>query len=63
MWEQAYTAEEYISVLETYSGHRSMTRRQRERLYGEIRRRLAARPDGRARKHYLNSLHVAHGLS
>jgi SAM-dependent methyltransferase len=63
VWEQAYTAEEYISVLETYSGHRSMTRRQRERLYGEIRRRLAARPDGRARKHYLNSLHVAHGLS
>jgi hypothetical protein len=36
-----------------------MTVPQRERLSCEIKRRLAARADGRARKHYLNLLHVA----
>jgi hypothetical protein len=32
---------------------------KRERLYGEIRRRLAERPDGTLRRHWLAILHVA----
>jgi hypothetical protein len=31
----------------------------RDRLYGEIRRRLAERPDGRLRRHWGAALHVA----
>jgi hypothetical protein len=36
-----------------------MAQWQRDRLYGEIRRRLAARPDGRLRRHWGAALHVA----
>jgi hypothetical protein len=36
-----------------------MTQRQRDRLYGEIRRRLAARPDGLVRRHWGAVLNVA----
>jgi len=32
---------------------------QRDRLYGEIRRRLAARPGGQLRRHWGAVLHVA----
>jgi hypothetical protein len=32
---------------------------QRERLYGEIRRRLAERPDRTLRRHWGAALHVA----
>ena len=32
---------------------------QRDRLYGEIRRRLADRPDGTLRRHWGAVLHVA----
>jgi hypothetical protein len=32
---------------------------QRERLYGEIRRRLALRPDGLLRRHWGGVLHMA----
>jgi hypothetical protein len=32
---------------------------QRDRLYGEIRRRLAERPDGRLRRHWGAVLRVA----
>jgi SAM-dependent methyltransferase len=57
--ERPYTAEGYIAVLETYSGHRAMQPWQRERLYAAIRERLASRPGGSVRKHYLFELHVA----
>jgi len=35
---------------------------QRDRLYGEIRRRLAERPDGRLRRHWGAVLNVARRL-
>ncbi len=35
---------------------------QRDRLYAEIRRRLAARPDGRLRRHWGAVLHLARRL-
>ena len=58
-WEQVYDAEAYIGLLGTFSGHLVMADWQRERLYGEIRRRLAARPDQSVRRGWGTVLHVA----
>jgi SAM-dependent methyltransferase len=58
-WEIRYTADDYIRLLDTFSGHIAMEPWQRDRLYGEIRRRLARRPDGLLRRHWGAVLHVA----
>jgi SAM-dependent methyltransferase len=58
-WEVRYDAEGYVDLLETFSGHIAMRPWQRERLYAEIRRRLAERPDGLLRRHWGAALHVA----
>jgi SAM-dependent methyltransferase len=58
-WEVRYTADEYIRLLETFSSNLVMAPWQRERLYGEIRRRLALRPDGLLRRHWGAVLNVA----
>ena len=42
-----------------FSGHIAMKQWKRDRLYGEIRRRLAERPDGLVRRHWGGVLHVA----
>jgi SAM-dependent methyltransferase len=62
IWELSYTAEEYIRLLDTFSGHIDMAPWQRDRIYGEIRRRLAVRPDGRLRRHWGAVLQVARRL-
>jgi SAM-dependent methyltransferase len=56
VWEQEYTADEYIALLDTFSGHISMEAPKRERLYREIRVRLGGR---RVRRHWYAILHVA----
>ena len=61
-WERVYDAEGYIELLDTFSGHIAMAGWQRERLYGEIRRRLAERPGGTLRRHWGAALHVARVL-
>ena len=58
-WDRIYSAEEYIELLSTFSGHLSMAGWQRDRLYGEIRRRLAQRPDRSVRRGWGTVLHVA----
>ena len=58
-WEVRYTADEYIRLLDTFSGHIAMAPWQRDRLYGEIRRRLAERPGGRLSRGWGAVLHVA----
>jgi SAM-dependent methyltransferase len=58
-WECVYDADSYIALLDTFSGHISMERAGRERLYSEIRRRLARRGDGLLRRHWGAALHVA----
>jgi hypothetical protein len=58
-WELTYDADQYIDLLNTFSGHIAMAPWQRERLYGEIRRRLGRRPDGRLRRHWGVALHIA----
>jgi SAM-dependent methyltransferase len=59
VWERSYSADEYIALLETFSGHRVMEPAARERLYAEVRARLARRPDKRVRRHWYSILHVA----
>jgi SAM-dependent methyltransferase len=58
-WETAYDADGYIDLLNTFSGHIAMEEWQRDRLYGEIRRRLARRPDGLLRRHWGGVLQIA----
>ncbi len=58
-WETIYDAESYIDLLNTFSGHIAMADWQRERLYGEIRRRLAERDDGLLRRHWGGVLQIA----
>ena len=58
-WEISYDADGYIALLDTFSGHIAMADADRAHLFAEIRRRLAARPDGRLRRHWGAVLHVA----
>ena len=58
-WERIYHAEEYIELLSTFSGHLAMPEWKQKRLYGEIRRRLALRPDHSVRRHWGAVLQVA----
>jgi SAM-dependent methyltransferase len=57
-----YSAQEYLAVLDTYSGHRSMEPDARERLYELIRRRIEARPEPTVTKTYLFTLNLARKL-
>ncbi|HYJ67583.1 MAG TPA: class I SAM-dependent methyltransferase [Nocardioidaceae bacterium] len=59
VWSRTYTADEYIDVLRTYSGHIAMTERQRQQLFGAIRERIGAREHPVVEKHYLNIVYVA----
>lgn len=59
VWDQPYSADEYISLLDTYSGHRALDDERRTQLYDRIRRRIEARPGGRVTKTYITMLNVA----
>jgi SAM-dependent methyltransferase len=58
-WVSDYGAESYIDLLSTFSGHIAMEPWQRDRLYGEIRRRLGRRPGGTLRRHWGAVLTIA----
>lgn len=58
-WETVYDAQGYIDLLNTFSGHIAMQDWQRDRLYSEIRRRLAERLGGSVRRHWGGVLQVA----
>ncbi|MFL6034372.1 MAG: class I SAM-dependent methyltransferase [Gaiellaceae bacterium] len=59
VWARRYTADEYIALLDTFSGHIEMEPDKREHLYAEIRKRIAARADRRVLRHWFAILHVA----
>jgi SAM-dependent methyltransferase len=59
VWEKPYAAEEYIALLNTFSGHIAMESVKREHLYREIRQRIARRADPMVRRHWSAILHVA----
>lgn len=58
-WTVDYDAEAYIRLLRTFSGHIAMAPERRDRLFAEIRRRVASRPDGNVRRGWGAVLHVA----
>ena len=62
LWDVIYDADEYIGVLNTYSGHRALDDNTRERLLSRIHQRIEARPGGHVRKTYLATLNVAERL-
>jgi hypothetical protein len=59
LWAVHYTADEYIALLNTFSGHIAMDSEKRDHLYREVRRRIAARDDPRVLRHWHAILHVA----
>lgn len=59
VWEIPYTAEQYIALLDTFSGHITMEPAKRAHLYREIRKRIDRRENGRVRRHWYAILHVA----
>ncbi len=63
VWPVDYTADTYIDVLNTYSGHIAFEQWKRDRLYADVRRLIAQRPDARIRKHYLSILQVCRRTS
>jgi SAM-dependent methyltransferase len=58
VWGLRYTVEEYLALLDTFSGHIAMGDAKRAYLYGEIRRRLGARPDRSVLRHWMSQLTV-----
>lgn len=58
-WTVDYDAESYIRLLSTFSNHIAMAPDDRQHLFGEIRRRLALRADGRLRRGWGAVLNVA----
>ena len=60
LWDVAYTADEYVNVLDTYSGHRALPEEKRNRLHDLIRKRIG---DRTVRKTYLATLTAANRRS
>jgi len=58
-WTVDYDAEAYINLLRTFSGHIAMAPLDRERLFTEIRQRLARRPSGTVGRGWGTVLHIA----
>jgi SAM-dependent methyltransferase len=59
VWATPYNADEYIALLNTFSGHIAMDAAKRDYLYREIRRRIRERPEQRILRHWYTILHVA----
>jgi SAM-dependent methyltransferase len=59
VWETSYTGDEYIALLNTFSGHIAMDAAKREHLYTEIRKRISQRAEARVSRHWSAILHVA----
>jgi SAM-dependent methyltransferase len=62
VWEIMYTADGYIDLMNTFSGHIAMEPDKREYLYRNVRELINARPDPRLRRHWLAILNVARKL-
>jgi SAM-dependent methyltransferase len=60
VWSLTYDADSYIALLNTFSNHILMPAPKRDRLFSEVRRLLAERPDGLLTRHWVATLVVAH---
>lgn len=62
LFDITYTADEYIALLSTYSGHIALDDETRALLFTRIRNRIEARPQGNVRRSSLALLYVAERL-
>lgn len=62
-WEQEYTAQSYIDVLNTYSNHRDLPDAAREQLFHDVAELIDTRYGGRIVKGYVTQLYFAHRLT
>jgi SAM-dependent methyltransferase len=62
LWDVTYTADAYIDVLNTFSGHRAFPDSKRAELFDRIRRRIERQPHGVVTKTLLSTLDVARRL-
>jgi SAM-dependent methyltransferase len=62
VWEQRYTADTYLALLDTFSSHIAMPAAKREHLHRGIRQLIGARPGTRIRRHWYSILHVARAV-
>jgi hypothetical protein len=58
VWDVTYGADEYLEVLDTYSGNRVLDPATRARLFERIHARIESRPSREVRKTYLATLTV-----
>jgi SAM-dependent methyltransferase len=59
LWDVIYTADAYVAVLNTYSGHLALDDATRGALLARIKRRIDGRPGAVVRKTYLATLNIA----
>jgi SAM-dependent methyltransferase len=62
VWSRTYSAEEYVRLLSTFSGHIAMEEAKREQLFREVRTRIDSRPGREVVRHWHAILHVAERL-
>jgi SAM-dependent methyltransferase len=62
LWDVTYSADEYIDVLNTFSGHRAIPASKRAELFDRIRRRIERQPHRAVTKTLLSTLNVARRL-
>lgn len=60
VWPLRYDVDSYLALLMTFSGHILMPVDKRERLFTEIRRLFAERPDGLVTRHWISTMVIAH---
>lgn len=60
VWPLRYDVDSYIALLMTFSNHILMPADHRERLFAEVRRLFAERPDGLVTRHWVSTLVIAH---
>ena len=58
-WDETYDSRDYLRVLNTYSGHRSLGDDTQRRLFRGIAELIDTRFDGRIVKGYLTTLYIA----
>ena len=59
LWDVSYTADQYIALLDTYSGHRLLEPTKRALLYERIRKRIEGSTNSTISKSYLATLDIA----
>lgn len=59
IWEQAYTSSEYLTLLQTYSGHLALSADRRRGLLGCIGELIDRKHGGSITKAYMTVLHAA----